>query len=413
MRIAFFTHYADLYGANRSLLNLLDGLKPYGVVPLVIAPCLGPVTAVLAQRDVPFLVVPFEWWCSESAPVQGAAASIFARYRLRRAAIGRLRANLAAGLRLRRELRAWGADLLYSNSSVIPLGALVARMLDKPHVWHLREFGDLDYDLVPDWGRTLFHALIGNADAQVCVSQAIASHYREALSRGRGHVVYNGVASEPQIDRLREAARGGRDPGAPFVFSIIGLIHPNKGQETAIRAMAIVKAAFPQVCLLIAGADDRGGEELARVKRLAAELGVGREVSFLGYVDDPYTVYAQSDAVLMCSKSEGMGRVTVEAMTASMPVIGYDEGGTRELVQHEANGLLYRGGAAELAASMLRLVEAPELARRMGENGWRTARERYSIEACAKRVYQICCAAVTRGRQGGGNAQGACAGGNR
>lgn len=401
MRIAFFTHYTELYGANRSLLNLLDGLKPYGVEPLVIAPCRGAVTHALDERGVPCLVVPSAWWCSEPPAAGRGPGQLLARYRSRRDAVARMRANLVAAFRLKRDLQRWGVELLYTNSSVIPLGALVATMLNKPHVWHLREFGDLDYNLAPDWGRTLFNSLIARADAQICVSQAIASHYHEALRNGKWHVVYNGVAPMGQIDHLRERSDPYADTCTPFVFSIIGLVHPKKGQEVAIRALAVVKRSHPKVRLLIAGADDRGGAEVARLRRLTAELGVEGEVSFIGYVEDPYVVYTQSHAVLMCSENEGMGRVTVEAMTASRPLVGYDHGGTKELVLHEVNGLLYTGGAPELATCMLRLAQAPEQARRMGEKGWHLSREKYCIESYASRIHAICCGVL--GRQPGGD----------
>jgi glycosyltransferase involved in cell wall biosynthesis len=92
----------------------------------------------------------------------------------------------------------------------------------------------------------------------------------------------------------------------------------------------------------------------------------------------------------MCSRNEAMGRVMVEAMAAVKPVIGYNSGDTSELISHEFNGLLYEGGHKELASCMLRLMENPAWARKMRENGWRTVRENFFVEAYAGTVSKSC-----------------------
>jgi glycosyltransferase involved in cell wall biosynthesis len=84
-----------------------------------------------------------------------------------------------------------------------------------------------------------------------------------------------------------------------------------------------------------------------------------------------------------------MGRVTVEAMCACRPVIGYDSGGTSELIDHDRTGLLYRGGPDALAECMARYVTDPELARRHGEAGWTVARKRHSTEVYAAQIFEV------------------------
>src|SRR5580765_5607639 len=139
MRIAFFTHYTELYGANRSLLDLIAGLSSYGVRAHVICPSAGDLLDVLAQRGIPAAVLPFEWWVSPRGALQGAAT--------------RWRANFQHLGPIVAELARWEIDVVYSNSSVFPVGAMAAAQLERPHVWHIREFGDRDYDLFPDLGR--------------------------------------------------------------------------------------------------------------------------------------------------------------------------------------------------------------------------------------------------------------------
>jgi len=84
-----------------------------------------------------------------------------------------------------------------------------------------------------------------------------------------------------------------------------------------------------------------------------------------------------------------MGRVTVEAMSACRPVIGYDSGGTSELIEHGHTGFLYRGDAEALASFMTCYIEAPNLARQHGETAWLNARERHTTETYAARVHDV------------------------
>ena len=66
MRITYVTHYPELYGANRSLLDLMRELRERGEVqPHVLLPRDGGLAEVLTQEKIPFRVVPFEPWMSE------------------------------------------------------------------------------------------------------------------------------------------------------------------------------------------------------------------------------------------------------------------------------------------------------------------------------------------------------------
>lgn len=118
-------------------------------------------------------------------------------------------------------------------------------------------------------------------------------------------------------------------------------------------------------------------------------MGILNQIEFWGHIDDPYKAYLASDAVLMCSKNEGMGRVTVEAMSACRPVIGYDNAGTSEIIKHEYTGLLYKGEHEALATCMRRFIDNPDWARKLGDNAWHIARNDYSIETYSKKIYEI------------------------
>ncbi len=387
MKVAFIAHFPNLYGANRSLLNLIDGLKPYGVVPHVIVPGEGPLTDTLRLRNIEFAIVPIQWWAEELKGNLVEQAYKIALFYPK--AFKRLYLNFKLIPSLAEILQVWNIDVVYTNSCATPVGALVAHKLQLPHIWHLREFLDIDYNIYLDWGKLLcsFFIQIQKSAAQIAISKAIYLHFFGNSSKKCAHIVYNGISSNIELQRLHELGISSWKHGRPFTFALVGLIHPNKGQDVAIKALSRIADDFPDIRLLIVG--DGSTEQLAQLKKLAENLGVSEQIEFWGYVDDPYKAYLASDVVLMCSKNEGMGRVTVEAMSVCRPVIGYDNAGTSEIIQHEYTGLLYRGDHEALAVCMKQLIENPDWAKKLGMNAWNRVVEEYSIETYSQKIYEI------------------------
>jgi glycosyltransferase involved in cell wall biosynthesis len=377
LRVAFLTHYTELYGANLSLLNLIEGLGRYGIRAHVICPDQGDLLAELARRGVPAAVLPFEWWVSTRRTALGAATRLIRNVR-------RLR-PLAA------QIARWGCDLVYSNSSVFAVGAMAAAELELPHVWHLREFGRRDYGLVPDLGSRVSRLVFRTADATIFVSHALRRAVLGRAAPANSHVIYNGVAPEAAFDERRRAAEALHGRSQPFTFVLVGRFRESKGQADAIRAFSKVAARSPAVRLLLVGGAGQTGDQdyFEQCRALAAELGVAGRIEFWGYIPDPERAFLEADVALMCSRNEAMGRVTAEAMSACRPVIGFDNGGTSELIDPGRTGLLYRGGPDELAECMARYAAAPELAWQHGEAGWHDARRRHSTEAYAAQIYGV------------------------
>jgi glycosyltransferase involved in cell wall biosynthesis len=378
LRVLFITHYAELYGANLSLLNLIEGLESYGIQSHVIAPEEGDLLPGLARRGIPAAVLPFDWWVSTHRTLTGSMARLFRNVR-------RLRSFAAQAV------AHWGCNLVYSNSSVFAIGAMLAARLRLPHVWHFREFGRRDYGLFPDFGPLMFRLASQTADATIFVSRALRRAYLGRTPPASSHVIYNGVAPEAVFDSRRRAAEALHGRHHPFTFVLIGRFRESKGQAVAIRAFAQVAARHPTARLLLVGGSGATGDQdyFDHCRALASELGVADRVEFWGYIPDPERAFLEGDVALMCSRNEAMGRVTAEAMSACRPVIGFDSGGTSELIDQDRTGLLYRGGPEALAVCMARYLAAPDLAWQHGQAGWHAARRRHTTEAYAARIHEV------------------------
>ena len=194
-------------------------------------------------------------------------------------------------------------------------------------------------------------------------------------------VVYNGVGEENLYEKELE-----KHQGDTVNFLISGRVSGEKRQEEAIRAVALlIEAGYRNLHLSIAGPGDTD-----KLCSLIADRKIEEYVTFLGYRSDLPLLRREMDVELVCSLWEAFGRVTVEAMMSSNPVIGADSGGTPELIKDGENGYLYRqGDERDLADKMRRFMKHPERIRRMGKCAYQTAKAQFSSKRNAERMLEI------------------------
>jgi len=386
MRVVYLTHYADLYGANRSLVDLaVRAREAHGVVPHVIAARDGPLVRSLAREGVPCRVLPFSPWMTRRVYMGGPHHRVMQHWREWRSARERAAHNTALLPDLADQCRAWGIGLLHVNSSVIGLGAELSRTLDVPWVWHVRELPERHYGYSVDGGPHRFAAMLRRAGAVIAVSDAVRKDVLERAGTDvHVHVVPNGVAREQQLAELRATANERWRSTVPFRFALVGLFHPAKGQVEAVEAFAQLRAEGLDVRLDLAG----NGRAEAVLRRIG-ELRLGGTVELRGYVDDPFTVFRRAHCALVCSRYEAMGRAAVEAMASGIPVIGHASGATPEWVKEGRTGLLFGDGHAPLADRMRLLARDPALARHLGETAMADVAGCCSVERMANSVAEV------------------------
>jgi len=371
VRVLFLAHYHEVYGGIRSLIDLVEGLRYYGISPCFIIPAEGSFSALLASQGIPFKILPVPWWMS--------AKQLSPSARLKAA-----REIQTAARAVEAQISAWKIDLVYTNSSVTPIGRLAARRAGVPHIWQIREFGDLDFDLhfiFPGW---LSRRFISGSDAVICHAKAVQAHHFSG-PRPNVYQIVNGAAALPVFEeRLRR--RQAAPVSEPYTFMMLSVISPKKGQEQAVRALANLRDGGIMARLILAGSGRQ--DYLNQLQALVSELDLQDWVSFPGFVPDPFPLYYQCDCALVCSENEAFSRVALEAMSTVLPVIGRNSGGTPEIIVHGKTGFLY-DSIEELVASMQNLVQEPEEARQMGLAGWQRARELFSIEDNAANVYKV------------------------
>lgn len=370
MRVCFISHSAGRYGAELALLELLQGLLCSGVEVLVLVPKKGPLLDELERLDIEWRVTGYPVWMS--------------RPKRLRSRVMRLLKTALMSIRVAWIIRKWQADVVYTNTVVIGAGALAARLIRIPHVWHSHESLKHNPSQEFDLGEQTTSYLLNRLSAAIIVtSHSLENDYKHLPDPHKIRVVYQSVtpranfrSPEPIPTRLF------------FQYIIIGSLHPWKGQDQAISALAQLAGRNINAHLLLVG--DDGKRYRTQLVQQAENLDMTRRITFYGYAENPLALIQNADVVLVCSRWEAFGRVAVEAMLAGKPVVGSARGATAEIIQHKQTGLLYEWGNIEdLAKKIQFLHDNPREARRIGHTAQRWAANRFTQDRYAQEILGI------------------------
>ena len=166
-------------------------------------------------------------------------------------------------------------------------------------------------------------------------------------------------------------------PGRAPVVGYVGRFVPIKDLATLVGAFARVAQRVPDAVLLMAG----DGPVRAELEPLVATLNLGRQVRFLGWIEDLDKLYATIDICALSSLNEGTPVAVIEAMAAARAVVATRVGGVADVVEHERTGLLVPPRDPEaLAGAIARLAADPAERCRMGMAGRQAVVARFTHE---------------------------------
>lgn len=225
----------------------------------------------------------------------------------------------------------------------------------------------------------------------VSVSQNLADQVaREGLLNPRkSSVIYNGIDTaryqRQPAGMLRQ--RLGLPDEALLAVSV-GNVRPAKGYDILVQAAAQLVARYPGLHFVIAGHIKQS--LMQKLDAQMAASGVSDHMHFIGFVDDTAAVLSDADLFVLSSTSEGFSISTIEALASGLPSVVTRCGGPEEIVTPEQDALMVAPADAEaLASGISRLLENADLGQRIAENGRRTARERFDIQAMVNQYQAI------------------------
>ncbi len=365
--ISFISHSVGMAGAERSLLELIDGLKVRGMICHVVLPGEGPIEEELKKRLITYDILPYRFWTMGEHEDVRDIDMIITEQSLALAAL----------------LDLVNSDIVYTNTSVINVGALAAKILSKPHVWHIREFGELDHNMkftLPIRERSKF--VYDHSVRVIYNSKAVEKYYLGDVKKS--DVVYNNV----NVDKIHNINEQIFIRPGSYKLAVMGTAHSGKNQEDAIWAVQDLVKSGVNVELVIVGDGERTYVE--KLKNIVFENELEDYVRFLGVVKNPYSILSKIDVLIVCAKNEAFGRTIVEAMLLQKPVIAPRSGGVPEIITDGINGLLYASGNfKELAEKLKFLWNNKEEGFLYAKNAYAFAREHFSDKKYSGKITNI------------------------
>lgn len=279
-----------------------------------------------------------------------------------------------AFFKLRKLVEQCNATFLYCSGGLpCQLGVPVARLARIPILCHFHH---------PAPRRAHYLWLVKFVDKRVFPSAFVQRH-SPSNPGNPGTVVYNGI----DLARFRPAPL--RDdhwrakweiPTDAMVIGQVGALAPNKRPNFLISAFsALLQQSQRKFHLCLVGA----GPMETDLRRLVNELGIARNVTLTGYVDDVLPYYQHVfDINVLASMAEGLGISVIEGSACDLPAVVSNCTGLPETIIDGKTGFLFElNDAAGLRDRLLRLGDSPSLRASMGRAGRALAEERFSSTA--------------------------------
>lgn len=327
-------------GASYSLFNMIRSVMDK-IEPVVLVAEDGDVYKFFTSHKIECIIVPFlqlYYFVNDKNPITRALRYVKHIYEFEKA-------ENECVEKVFQRLKDRNVQIVHSNSTIITVGIKIAHQLGAKHIWHVREFLDLDFQIKPFRGRRRLEHQVHQADAAIAITRQVYNHWR--LDRAlRSCVLWNAVRKKADacFEKNKEH----------FYLFCCARLSDSKGADVAVKCFGLSGLASKDYQLRLIGLCDEGYRK--KLDAIAKQYGCEEQVIYLGYQSDIKPYMSKAKAFLMTSLNEGMGRTTIEAMFFGCPVIARHSGGTVDFMKDGETGFFFEK-EAECVALMKRLAE--------------------------------------------------------
>ncbi|MFT5831127.1 MAG: glycosyltransferase involved in cell wall biosynthesis [Bacteroidia bacterium] len=306
---------------------------------------------------------------------------------------------------LRRELRAFGPDIVHTHASKAgSLGRKAAAGLTrqgpsgkKPvgtvHTFHGHVLEGYFPAIVSRGLALVERRLAATTDRVIAVSHATAADLvrLEVVDKDRLHVVPPGT----DMNELLKITRGD-EPGVvrkmlglgkdAILVGVVGRLAEVKQPESAARIFATVASRHPNAHLVFIG--DGEGRRSLESHITSLDQALQQRIHMVGNIEGQTAIFGDLDLVLCSSRNEGMPIALIEAHAAGIPAVARIVGGVEEVVAHERSGLL-GSDDTELAFALDTMLESEDKRTVYGQRARMRVSTRHSAKGLADRLEAI------------------------
>lgn len=372
MKVLYIGGDAQATGASFSMVKLIEEEAKLGiqVVPVVHK---GNTNKILTEKGAKHYVVnSWSWMINRDASLFRIVA-----FRIIKGIL-----NIPCYFQYIGIIRKENPDIVHINALTTYVGAQAAVKTGKPLVWHIREMMEEDLN-VCFWSKRQAYRLMKRASYFIAISKCVEEKYKEVVGESRIRCIYNGVDREQFYNKDHVILKNKK-----IILTMAGRITENKGQLLCLQSLVPILKKNPNIVLRFVGTGKE--KDIENIIHLRDSCGVSdSQVQLLGFVKEMDRVWSETDIAIIYSKFEAFGRVTVEAKMSGALTVGFDSGGTSELIDDGVNGYLFDEKSKKLQDVIRLILQNKEKSREIAINGRESAADFYTSENNAKEIYNL------------------------
>lgn len=220
-------------------------------------------------------------------------------------------------------------DLIHSNLNRFDCGALISKKHSIPHIWHIREHGDIDFKLQNILMQNPIEYMNSFGSYFVAISESVSKKWKTA---GINNIstIYDGIKIH-NIDIKKNNNK-------KVMLIFLGGITETKGQDQFLKLIS----KLPKEYLNRIHIDFYGNGDRYYIKRLTKKYYfLNEHFNFFNYRNDILKQISNYDIGVNASYAEGFGRVTVEYLEQGLFVLASNSGASPEIVSNKKLGVLF------------------------------------------------------------------------
>lgn len=359
IKILYLHAGAELYGADKILLELLTDLDKTNFEPLVLLPSNGPLVDKIKNISVNVQILNYPIVRRKFFTPVGILKYIFNYFKY--------------GIILSRFVKRNQVDLIHVNTTAVLEGAFIKTFQNVPIVWHIHEI-----IISPKIMFKVFSRIIQYTSNEIItVSDATRNRLLESnyIDPDKMHTIYNGINSESIIsENQSETKQLMREklniPKGAKVIGMVGRINSWKGQTDFVNAINQLFKKNKDIHAVLVGSVFE--EEEFRLEELEHQVSntiFPNKIHIIQFTEDIADFYSLFDVfVLPSTRPDPFPTVVLEAMANGLPTVAYNHGGVTEMIEDKKSGCLVDIGQVEgLAENINYLIKNDQQRKLVGE----------------------------------------------
>lgn len=382
-KIIFINQSSELYGSDKTLLDLVVGLKNnYDIDPIVIMQKPGLLDKELEKHGIEYHFI----------PVLKLHKRMFHPLYLMHLAYH----SFASVYHLHKLIKKNNVPLIYSNAFSVMLGNAYRFWFKIHHIWHCHEIIESPKTFVRTYHKIVKSKLV---DEVIYNSRTTLESWvgQDKIMQSKSNLVYNGIdltinlASPESVNQLKSSLFPDANDQT-LIYGNIGRISERKGIELLVDAFYRIQQNNPNVRLLFVGSPVPGKEDfLTHIENKIKTYAIGDKVKIVPFVKNVYPYWQVMDiAVIPSMEPEPFGLVAIEAMLTKKPVVAANHGGLTEIVDDQVTGYKFiPNNVDDLVNKLELLANEPQKIESFGENGFERVNRKFDVKKYVQNVHQV------------------------